>query len=94
MTASEGLFHVNMDCLFGADCPTHGTNCIYCDVGVSTENLVHWGLEISRNGTPRFVVYNNQWTKFIICKEHFLERMGLIEEDIGIYMLSYHIFEL
>ena len=31
--------------------------------------------------------------KFKICKEHFIERMGLMEEDIGMYMLSYHIFE-
>ena len=31
--------------------------------------------------------------KFKICKEHFIEHMGLMEEDIGMYMLSYHIFE-
>ena len=72
-----------MDCIFGLDCPTHGGNCIMC-VAVPTQiPFVNWGIQMDMNGYPRCFVYDRNWQKYQLCKQHFLDHFGLNEEDIA-----------
>ena len=71
-----------MDCIFGIDCPVHGVNCRMCLALPTQMPFVNWNIQIDINGYPIFFVNDQNWRRYPICKQHFLDHFGLDEEDI------------
>ena len=71
-----------MNCFFGNDCSVHRLQCRLCH-GLPIQILfVNWHIHMDIMGYPIFFANDQNWRKYPICKQHFLQHFELNEEDI------------